>query len=132
AGERGRPLDLAVCEASGRLGGSIRTERTPDGFLIEAGPDSFVSEKPWGLALAERIGLGPRLRRTDDRYRRTYVVRDGRLHPLPEGFLLLAPARLAPLVGSPLFSWGGKLRMALDLVLPRRPADGDESLASFV
>jgi protoporphyrinogen/coproporphyrinogen III oxidase len=130
--ELGRPLALTVCEAAGRLGGTIRTERTPDGFLLEAGPDSFISEKPWALALAERIGLGPRLCRTDDRNRRTYVVRGSRLHPLPDGFLLLAPARLAPIVGSPLFSWLGKARMALDLVLPRRPENGDESLASFV
>jgi protoporphyrinogen/coproporphyrinogen III oxidase len=132
AGAGGLPLTLTVCEAAGRLGGTIRTERTPDGLLIEAGPDSFISEKAWALALADRLGLGPRLCRTDDRYRRTYVVRGGGLEPLPDGFLLLAPARLAPFVGSRLFSWRGKLRMALDLVLPRRPADGDESLASFV
>jgi oxygen-dependent protoporphyrinogen oxidase len=132
AGEQGEPLALTLCEAAGHLGGTIRTERTGDGFLVEAGPDSFISEKPWALALADRIGLSPRLRRTDDRYRRTYVARGDRLHPLPDGFLLLAPVRLAPVVGSPLFTWRGKLRMALDLVLPRRAADGDESLASFV
>jgi oxygen-dependent protoporphyrinogen oxidase len=133
AGAAGLPLALTVCEAAGRLGGTIRTEQTPGGLLIEGGPDSFISEKPWALALAERIGLGPRLRRTDDRHRRTYVVHGGRLHPLPDGFLLLAPARLAPFVGSRLFSWRGKLRMALDLVLPRGgAAGGDESLASFV
>src|SRR5262249_38424757 len=110
--ERGAPLDVTVLEAAGRLGGTIRTERA-GGFLVEAGPDSFISEKPWALALAERIGLGPRLCRTDDRHRRTYVARGGRLHPLPDGFLLLAPARLAPLVGSSLFSWPGQLRMPL-------------------
>jgi len=131
ARERGLPLDVTVLEAAGRLGGTIQTERV-DGFLVEAGPDSFISEKPWALALAERIGLGPRLCRTDDRHRRTYVARAGRLHPLPDGFLLLAPARLVPFVGSSLFSWPGKLRMALDLVLPRRAGTGDESLASFV
>jgi oxygen-dependent protoporphyrinogen oxidase len=129
--ERGLPLDLTVVEAAGRLGGTIRSERV-GGFLVEAGPDSFIAEKPWALALAERIGLGPRLCRTDDRYRRTYVAHAGRLHPLPDGFLLLAPARLVPFVGSSLFSWPGKLRMALDLVLPRRAGTGDESLASFV
>lgn len=129
--ERGPMLALTLLEAAPRLGGTIRTQHA-DGFLLEAGPDSFISEKPWALALAERIGLGERLRRTDDRYRRTYVAHGGRLHPLPEGFLLLAPTRLWPLVASPLFSWRGKLRMALDLVLPRRAADGDESLAGFV
>lgn len=127
----GAPLELTLLEAADRLGGTIRTERT-DGFLLEGGPDSFISEKPWALALAERIGLGLRLRATDERFRRTYVVRAGRLHPLPEGFLLLAPTRLWPIVASPVFSWRGKLRMALDLVLPRGAPDGDESLASFV
>ncbi len=129
--EAGPPLALTLLDAADRLGGTIATERI-DGFLVERGPDSFISEKPWALALAERLGLGPRLRRTDDRHRRTYVLHGGRLHPLPDGFLLLAPARLWPMVTSRLFSWRGKARMALDLVLPRRPADGDESLAAFV
>jgi oxygen-dependent protoporphyrinogen oxidase len=132
AGELGRPLALALLEGRERLGGTIQTERTAEGFLLEAGPDSFVSEKPWALALAERLGLGPRLQRTDDRFRRTYVVRAGRLVPLPDGFLLLAPTRPGPILASPVFSWRGKLRMALDLLLPRRAGTGDESLGSFV
>jgi oxygen-dependent protoporphyrinogen oxidase len=131
ARESARPIDLTLVEAAGRLGGTIRTERT-DGFLLEAGPDSFISEKPWALALAERIGLGPRLRRTDDRFRRTYVVRRGRLEALPDGFLLLAPTRVGPVLRSRVFSWRGKLRLGLDVVLPRRRASGDESLGSFV
>ena len=127
----GRALDLVLLEAADRLGGTIRTERV-DGFLLEAGADSFISEKPWALALAERIGLGARLQRTDDHFRRTYVVRGGRLRPLPEGFLLLAPTRAWPVLASGVFSWRGKLRLGLDLILPRRPAAGDESLGSFV
>jgi oxygen-dependent protoporphyrinogen oxidase len=129
--ERGLPLALSLLEAGPRLGGVIGTERV-DGFVLEAGADSLISEKPWGLALAERLGLGPRLCRTDDRYRRTYVVRDRALHPLPEGFLLLAPTRIGPIVRSRLLSWRGKARMALDLVLPRGGTDGDESLGRFV
>jgi oxygen-dependent protoporphyrinogen oxidase len=126
-----RPLDLRLLEAEDRLGGTIRTERA-EGYLLEAGPDSVISEKPWALALAERIGLGPRLCRTDDRFRRTYVVRGLRLGPLPDGFLLLAPTRVGPVLRSPIFSWRGKLRLGLDLVLPRGGAAGDESLGSFV
>ncbi len=129
--ERGRSLQLTLLEARERLGGTIATERA-DGFLIEAGPDSFISEKPWALALSERIGLGGRLLRTDDRFRRTYVVHAGRLEPLPEGFQLLAPARLGPFFSSRLFSWPGKFRMVMDLLLPRRPGSDDESLGSFV
>jgi oxygen-dependent protoporphyrinogen oxidase len=125
------PLELVLLEAAPRLGGTIRTERPP-GYVLDAGPDSLISEKPWGLALAERLGLGARLRGSDERVRRTYVVRQGRLVPLPEGFVLVAPARIAPVLRSPVFSWRGKLRMGLDLVLPRRRAAGDESLGAFV
>jgi protoporphyrinogen/coproporphyrinogen III oxidase len=126
-----RAIELMLFEARPRLGGSIATERT-DGFVIEAGPDSFLSEKPWALALCERIGASARLVGTREEYRRTYVVHGGKLHPLPDGFLLLAPTRFLPLVTSRLFSWPGKLRMGLDLVLPRGPEVPDESLGSFV
>jgi oxygen-dependent protoporphyrinogen oxidase len=122
---------VLVVEASARPGGTISTERT-DGFLLEGGADSMITEKPWGVALAERHGFADRLIGTSEGERRTYVVHRGRLHPLPEGFLLLAPTALWPLAASPLFTAGGKLRMALDLVLPRGGARADESLASFV
>jgi oxygen-dependent protoporphyrinogen oxidase len=130
ARERGLPLELALFEAGDRLGGTIQTDRY-EGFLVESGPDSFLSEKPWALALCRRLGVEDRLVRTDDRFRRTYVAFRGRLHPLPDGFQLLAPTRLGPFIRSGLFSWTGKLRMAMDLVLPRG-GDPDESLGAFV
>ena len=128
--ERQQAVDVQLFERAPRLGGSIRTERV-DGFVIEAGPDSFISEKPAALQLCERIGFTSRLVRTRDADRRTFVVHNGRLHALPDGFLLLAPTRLWPLVMSRLFTWRGKLRMGLDLLLPRGPG-GDESLGAFV
>jgi oxygen-dependent protoporphyrinogen oxidase len=131
ARERGVELELTLLETRDRLGGTIATEHA-DGFLVESGPDSFISEKPWALALCRRLGLEDRLVRTDDRFRRTFVWLGGRLHPLPDGFQLLAPTRLTPLLTSTLFSWPGKLRMAMDLVLPRRPAGADETLGAFV
>ncbi|MGD9765921.1 MAG: protoporphyrinogen oxidase [Candidatus Binatia bacterium] len=127
---QGRTIELQVFEAGARPGGVIRTEHA-DGFLLEAGPDSFLTEKPAGTALCERLGIADQLVGTNEAFRRTYVVRHGRLVPLPDGFLLLAPTRLWPLLTTPLFSWRGKLRMALDLVLPRG-AGADESLADFV
>ena len=130
ARERGVPLELTLLEAADRLGGTIQTERR-EGFLVECGPDSFLSEKPWALALCRRLGVEDRLIRTDDRSRRTFVVFRGRLHPLPDGFQLLAPTRLGSFLSSRLFSWRGKLRMAGDLFLPRGD-DPDESLGSFV
>ena len=130
ARERRIALELTLVEARERLGGTIATERA-GGFLIEAGPDSFLSERPWALALCRRLGLEDRLARTDDRYRKVFVWHAGRLHPLPDGWELLAPTRLAPFLSSRLFSWPGTLRMAFDLVLPRGIAD-DESLGAFV
>ncbi len=125
------PVEVTVCEAGPRPGGTIDTEQR-EGYLIEAGPDAFLTEKPWALDLCRRIGLDAHLVGTRPIHRRTFVVRAGRLHPLPDGFALLAPTRLGPLLRSRLFSWRGKARMALDLVLPARPADGDESLGRFV
>src|SRR5512140_2495477 len=95
--ERRQPIELTLLEAGRRLGGAISTERT-DGFVIEAGPDSFISEKPWALKLCERIGFTSPLVRTRDEHRRTYVVHGGKLHALPDGFLLLAPTQFWPLV----------------------------------
>ena len=133
--EAGRArLEVLLLEASGRLGGTVRTYRR-DGFLLEGGPDSFISEKPEALELARRLGLSDRIIETNERHRRSFVVRGGRLRPTPEGFQLLAPSRLLPFLTTDIFTWRGKARMALDLVLPRRKgANGrdDESLAAFV
>src|SRR5215475_15530056 len=126
-------LEITLLEATDRLGGVIQTEYR-DGFLLERGPDSFISEKPEAVRLARTIGLAPNLIETNERHRRSFIVRKERLRPVPEGFHLLAPSRLWPFVASDIFSWPGKLRMAMDIVLPRRHANGavDESLASFV
>ena len=124
---------VTILEASNRLGGTIETE-SRDGFLIERGPDSFISEKPQAVALAKRLGLESRLIETNEKYRRSFIVRNGRLRPVPEGFQLLAPSRMWPFITSDIFSVAGKARMAADLFLPRKSTNGttDESLASFV
>ena len=129
--ERELPLRFTLLEASGRVGGTLGTEHR-DGFLLELGPDSFISEKPWALALCRRIGLESELIGTRDEHRATFVVHNGKLELLPEGFMLLAPTKFGPLLRSRLFSWPGKLRMALEFVLPRGPQQEDESLGSFV
>jgi oxygen-dependent protoporphyrinogen oxidase len=128
-----QPVRVTLLEASARLGGTIQTEKR-DGFLLERGPDSFISEKPQALALAKRLGLESRLIQTNEQFRRSFIVRNGRLRAVPEGFQLLAPSRLWPFITSDIFSVFGKARMAADLLLPRKRANGisDESLASFV
>ncbi|MGH7767785.1 MAG: protoporphyrinogen oxidase [Candidatus Binatia bacterium] len=124
-------LEIALLEAGERLGGCIMTERVGE-FLVEAGPDSFISEKPWALGLCERLGLGPRLTSTNLARQSVAVVHNGRLEPLPEGFLLMAPTRIRTFITTRLFSWRGKLRMASELFRPRGAAHEDESLAAFV
>jgi oxygen-dependent protoporphyrinogen oxidase len=128
------PFEVLLLEASDRTGGTVRTYRR-EGFLLEGGPDSFISEKPAALELARRIGLSERIIETNEHNRRSFVVRGGRLRPTPEGFQLLAPSRMLPFLTTDIFTWRGKARMALDLLLPRRKdANGrdDESLAAFV
>ena len=73
-------LNLTLIEASGRLGGTLRTDQR-DGFLIERGPDSFISEKPEAVALAQRLGIESRLLETNSDHRRSFIVRNGRLRP---------------------------------------------------
>ncbi|HVF24014.1 MAG TPA: protoporphyrinogen oxidase, partial [Pyrinomonadaceae bacterium] len=126
-------FDLLVIEASARLGGTLLTDRR-DGFLLERGPDSFISEKPEAVALAKRLGLESRLIETNPDHRRSFIVRNGRLRPVPDGFQLLAPSRIWPFLTTDIFSLAGKARMSADLFLPRRTTNGtnDESLASFV
>jgi protoporphyrinogen/coproporphyrinogen III oxidase len=126
-------FDVTILEGSSRLGGTIRTEHR-DGFVLEHGPDSFISEKPDALELVKRIGLESQLIETNQEHRRSFIVRNGRLRPVPKGFQLLGPSRLWPFVTSDIFSWAGKARIALDLLLPRLKSTEniDESLAQFV
>ena len=128
-----QPIDLEfkLLEASNRLGGCIATDRVGD-FVVEAGPDSFITEKPWALRLCERLGLGSRLVSTQAAYQKIYIVHHGKLVALPEGFFLLAPTQLAPFIQTPLFSWSGKLRMAAELLIRRGESSADESLGAFV
>lgn len=131
AAERRLSADVVVFEAERRAGGVVRTERVGS-FLLEAGPDSFLSEKPWARDLATRLGLEGEILGTREEERRTFVLSSGRLHPLPEGFVLLAPTRPGPVLRSSLFSWRGKLRLGLELLLPRGSEARDESVADFV
>jgi oxygen-dependent protoporphyrinogen oxidase len=123
-------IELTLFEASDRLGGSLWTERR-DGFLVERGADSFITNVPWGIDLCRRLGLADDLIGTNPRGRQAFVVRRGRLVPIPEGFMLMAPSQFWPLVTTPLLSPLGKLRLACEYFIPRRNGGEDESLASF-
>ena len=125
-------VEYVLFERAGRLGGSLRTERV-QGCLVEAGADSFLTAKPWAAELAREAGIGDRLIGSNDATRKTYIVRGGRLVPIPAGMSLIAAGELWPIVTSPLFSLRTKLRFVRELLLPPAPlsAQEDESVASF-
>ncbi|HEY5594724.1 MAG TPA: protoporphyrinogen oxidase [Nitrospiria bacterium] len=125
------PVSFTLIESQPRLGGKILTD-TDNGFVIEGGPDSFISQKPWALDLCRQLGLKDRLTGTNREQTATYILHNGRLVNLPEGLMLLVPTRIGPVLATPLFSPLGKLRMGMDWIIPRRRMTGDESLAGFV
>jgi oxygen-dependent protoporphyrinogen oxidase len=131
----GLPIRYTLIERDDRFGGKIQTDTiTHDGgaFLVEGGPDSFVAQKPWGVQLAHDLGLDEQLMCPQPARHSTYVLLRGRPRPMPEGMMLVVPTRMLPFVRSPLLSLGGKLRMALDLVIPPRRDGADETLADFI
>ncbi|HUQ73072.1 MAG TPA: protoporphyrinogen oxidase [Planctomycetaceae bacterium] len=131
AAEQGRALDITLYEAGPRLGGIVGTVER-DGYLIDTGADSFITNKPGALQLCQRIGLESRLQATEPRYRGALVLHDGRPVPVPEGFQLLSPSALWPVLKSPILSLAGKLRVAREYFIPPRMDTSDETLASFV
>lgn len=127
-----KDADVTVLESSDRIGGNIRTEQV-GGFVIDAGPDSWVTTKPEASALARELGLKDELIDTIEENRRVYVALGRQLHSLPEGLVLGIPTRIAPLVSTPLFGWDAKIRMAMEPLIPKKDwHDGDdESIAAF-
>ncbi|MCL5671304.1 MAG: protoporphyrinogen oxidase [Acidobacteria bacterium] len=132
ARERGVPVSELLIEADDRLGGVVRTERL-EGFVLEGGPDSFISEKPEAAALCRELGLGDSLIGSNDDIRQTYILHKGKLVSLPEGLMLLAPARIWPIMKTPLLPFSNKLMVATEwFVTPTKPRDYDESIGTFV
>jgi oxygen-dependent protoporphyrinogen oxidase len=127
----GAALEYVLFESRPGFGGVLVTERV-DGCLLEAGPDSFLTEKPWAGELCREVGLGEQLIGSNDAGRITYILVKGRLVAIPDGLMFMVPTRITPTMLSPLFSAGTKLRMALEWFHPPRKADADETVASFV
>jgi oxygen-dependent protoporphyrinogen oxidase len=127
----GADLQWILFEKSERLGGVIQTERH-DGFVIEAGPDSFLSVKPDASRLCQELGIGDQLIPSNDAGRKTYILVKGRLVPIPLGLEFMVPTRIWPMATTPLFSFKTKLRMAAELFASTRKDAGDESVGDFV
>ena len=127
----GADLECILLEGSERFGGKIFTEKS-DGFIIERGPDSFISQKPATIQLCKQLGLEDRLIGTNPGTPSTFVYTNGKLVTMPDGLSLMIPTKFLPFALTSLFSLSGKIRMALDLFIPRKVGDSDESLAAFV
>ncbi len=120
-----------VLESGPSWGGKIVTRQVGE-FVTEAGPDSFLSQKPAGIQLCSKLGLSERLINTNETDKKAFVLKGGRLHELPEGLLSFVPKQLGPFLRSGLLSWAGMARMGLDLVVPRGPSEGDQTVAEFL
>ncbi|HPD60236.1 MAG TPA: protoporphyrinogen oxidase [Thermodesulfobacteriota bacterium] len=129
--ERRETITFLLVEKENRLGGSILTEKQ-NGFIIEGGPDCFLSEKLEAIALCHRLGIQDQLMKTNETVRRIFIFSKGTLRELPEGFMFLAPTNFTSFIKNPLISPLGKLRMAMDLIIPAKKNVEEESLAQFV
>lgn len=128
---RSPDAQVTIYEASDRVGGIIHTIQR-DEFLIEKGPDSFITNKPGAVELCREIGFTDQLIPTDETWRRSLVLRRGKPVPVPDGFMLMAPAKPMAIITTPLLSAAGKLRLLSEAFIPARKSTDDESLANFV
>ena len=127
----GADLEYTLFESGQRLGGSMYSDQV-EGCLVEAGPDSFLTEKPWALSLCKDLGIADQLIGSNDAQRKTYILVNGRLVVMPDGLMFMVPTQLVATALSPLFSWSTKLRMARELLHPPRPMQSDETVAQLV
>src|SRR5215467_13125813 len=125
-----RGLSFVILERGSRAGGVILSEKI-DGYTIDGGPDSLLTQKPAAIKLCEELGIGDRLVPTKPP-RLAFIQRGGRLHALPANSVLGIPTRLGPFIRTPLFTWAGKARMGAELFVPPRKDDSDESIGSFM
>lgn len=127
----GAAIDWLLLEKSGRVGGVIRSE-LHEGYVLEAGPDSFLSMKPAGAQFCRDLGIADQLISSNDSDRKTYIVVEGRLTPIPDGLEFMVPTRIAPMASTRLFSAATKMRMAKELFAGGGNQKHDESVADFV
>ena len=129
--QSGTPVQYSLFESSPRLGGVLLTDRV-DGCLIEAGADSFLTEKPWAADLCRKVGLGDQLVGSNDADRKTYILVKGKLVELPDGLMFMVATKIMPTLRSPLFSVRTKLRMAAEWFHQPHKAVEDETVAQMV
>lgn len=119
---------VTLYEASDRIGGKIKTIYR-DGFVLECGPDGYMARKPTLTELITELGLDDDLVRSITGTSFIYVR--NRLRQMPAGSVMGIPTKFWPMVKTDLFTWRGKFRAGMDLVLPRVYAGSDISLDTF-
>ena len=129
--EKAVPLDLNILDAASKAGGTLST-LGENGFVMEEGPDCFITDKPAALELCKKLGLEDQLIKTNPVLKQSFILKGSRLHPIPEGFYMMAPSRLMPLMTTPLLSPWGKFRAALEPFVKVRREGQDESVGAFV
>lgn len=125
-------LDVVVLERSPRAGGLVETEHTGEGFVVEHGADCLVTTKPAGMDTVRQLDLAGEVVTGTEAPRTAFVVRRGRLVPLPAGLAFGVPASALEMLRTPVLSWPAKVRMGLEPLLSPGPHVDDESVASFV
>lgn len=129
--DQGKQLDIILLEASDRLGGVFGTEQVGS-YTIETGADSFITNKPWGANLVDRLGKRDEMIAPDPKFQRSLILHRGRTVQTPVGFNLLAPGKIWPMVKTPLLSLSGKTRVAAECFIGKTNSNEDESLGAFV
>ncbi|WP_214828214.1 protoporphyrinogen oxidase [Exiguobacterium sp. s26] len=119
---------VTLYEASDRIGGKIKTVYR-DGFVLECGPDGYMARKPTLTDLITELGLDDDLVRSMTGT--SYIYVRNQLRQMPAGSVMGIPTKFWPMVKTDLFTWRGKLRAGMDLVLPRVYAGSDISLDTF-
>jgi oxygen-dependent protoporphyrinogen oxidase len=131
----GAAMQVVLFEAATRLGGIVETVRE-GGFVMECGPDAWVTEKPWARELAEELGLGDEVMASNDATRKTYVLIDNQLQAMPDGMRMMVPSDLSALDGSEMFRADAKQAYRDELTraeeLRANSPEEDESVAQFV
>jgi protoporphyrinogen/coproporphyrinogen III oxidase len=120
-----------LIEKSPQLGGVIQTS-VEQGCVLEGGPDGFMAAKPWAMDLIREVGLADQIIGSNDHSRVTYIIKHGRLVPLPDGLMMMVPTKIMPLVTTSLFSWPAKIRMGFDLLRRPKGPQPDRSVYDFL
>ncbi len=144
AADEGNDVTFTLIEKDERLGGKILSETQPDTwggeegaeFVIDGGPDCFLTSKPAVHRMAKLCGFEDDKLPTDDSRKKTLILSRGKLFEMPDGVMMFAPTKFVPFATTGLFSWPGKIRMGLDLFVPKKKVPegerNDETLESFI